>query len=242
MKMMKAGYLALALTAIAAAPARAQMTWTDQAFVNVNVGVQGGSRTLSGASTFDLYGEPGNLSTTQEVGGGGLFDVSGGYKVWRNLAVGIGFSRVGSDADVAIAASVPDPIFFDRLRPLTAVSPGADHSETAFNFQATWMVPVTDKVDVGLSFGPTIFNVSQEIPNAITVNEPGPTLASTTVVKEKETVGGFNLGADVTYLITPRYGAGVLLRFTHGSADFDSADDSISVGGFQFGAGLRVRF
>jgi hypothetical protein len=240
--MMRAGYLALALTAVAAAPASAQMTWTDQGFVNVNIGVQGGSRTLTGGSSFELYGEQGELSTSQEVGGGAIFDLSAGYKVWRNLAVGMGFSRGGSDAEVAIAASVPDPNFFDRLRPLTAISPDANHSETAFHFQGTWMVPVTDKIDVGLSFGPTIFNVSQEIPAAITVNEPGPTLATTTVVEEKKTVAGFNLGADVTYLITPRFGAGVLLRYTRGSVDFDAAQDSLTVGGFQFGAGLRVRF
>jgi hypothetical protein len=47
---------------------------------------------------------------------------------------------------------------------------------------------------------------------------------------------------DVTYLVTPRYGAGVLLRYTRGSVDIEGANDSLTVGGFQIGAGLRVRF
>jgi hypothetical protein len=240
--MMRAGCLAVVFGVCTAAPARAQMTWTDNGFLNVNVGAQGGSHDLATTSTFDLYGEQGSVSTTQDVGGGGFFDVSAGYKVWRNLAVGLGFSHVGSDADVAIAASVPDPNFFDRLRGVTGVSPGANYSENAFHFQGTWMVPVTDTLDVGFSFGPSIVLVSQDIPTGVAVNEPGPTLASTTIVNEDKTAAGFNLGVDVNYFFTPRFGAGVLARYTRGSVDFDNATDSLTVGGFQFGVGARVRF
>jgi hypothetical protein len=240
--MMKAGSLALALAALSAVPAQAQMTWTDQGFVNVNIGVQGGDDTLNTSSVFELYGEQGSLATTQDVGGGGVFDFSVGYKVWRNLALGVGYSRTGSDSDAAIAASVPDPVFFDRARPLSAVEPGLDHSQNAFHIQGTWVMPVTDKLDVAFSFGPTIFNVSQEIPTAITVNEPGPTLASTTVVDESKSTVGINLGVDVNYFITPRYGVGALARFTRGSVEFDAAEDSVAVGGFQIGGGVRIRF
>jgi hypothetical protein len=218
------------------------MTWTDRGFANINLGVQGGSSDLATTSGFELYGEQGSLATTQEVGGGGLFDFSVGYKVWRNLAVGIGYSRTGSDADVAIAASVPDPNFFDRPRPVSSVSEGAEHSQNAIHIQGTWIMPVTDTMDVGFSFGPTIFNVSQDIPSAVTVNEPGPTLASTSLTREKETTVGINLGVDVNYFFNPRFGAGVLARYTFGSVDFDGADDSVGVGGFQIGGGLRVRF
>ena len=217
------------------------MTWTDQGFVNVNIGAQGGSSDLSTQSTFEIYGENASLATTQEAGGGGLFDFSAGYKVWRNLAVGFGYSRTGGDSDAAVAASVPDLDFFDRSRPVSGIASGK-HKENAFHLQGTWIMPVTDKIDVGFSFGPTIFNVSQDIPTAITVNEPGPTLASTTTVREKKTTVGINLGVDVNYFLTPRYGVGFLARYTGGSVDFDAADDSLSVGGFQIGVGFRYRF
>lgn len=240
---MKAGCLAFGVVALMAGSANAQgLTWTDSGFVNVNVGVQSGSRALETQSVFELYAEQGSLATTQDVGGGAFFDFSAGYKVWRNLAVGVGYTRSGSDADAAIAASVPDPVFFDRLRPLTGVSSGADHSENAIHLQGTWVMPVTDIIDVGLSFGPTIFNVSQDLPASITVNEPGPTLASTTVSEESESTVGFNLGVDVNYFFTPRLGAGLLARYTWGSVDFPSASDSLTVGGFQLGAGVRYRF
>jgi hypothetical protein len=240
---LKVGCLSLALATLTTAPARAQqLTWTDKGFVNVNVGAQAGSHDLSSQSTFELYGENGTLATTQDVGGGGLFDVSAGYKVWKNLALGIGYSHSGSDADAAIAASVPDPVFFDRLRGLTAVSSGAKHSENAIHIQGTWVMPVTDTLDVSFSFGPTIFSVKQDIPTAITVNEPGPTLADTIVSDDSGTGVGINLGLDVNYFFTPKYGAGLLLRYTRGSVDLDHSTDSLTVGGFQIGVGARIRF
>jgi hypothetical protein len=234
--------LALAAGVLLASPAQAQMTWTDKGFANVNFGVQGGSSDLATTSTFELYGENGSLSTTQEAGGGALFDVSVGYKVWKNLAIGVGFSRSGGDADASLAASVPDPVFFDRPRAVSGVASGLDRSETAIHISGTWMMPVTDKVDVGFSFGPTFFNVSQDLPAGITVNEPGPTIAETTLVEESESAVGINLGVDVTYLITKRIGAGVLARYTWGSVEFPGATDSVNVGGFQLGFGARIRF
>ena len=240
--MLKTGCLSLAFAAFVAAPAHAQMTWTDKGFVNVNVGAQTGSDDLATQSTFELYGENGSLSTTQDVGGGGLFDFSAGYKVWRNLALGIGYSHSGSDADVAIAASVPDPVFFDRLRPVTGASSGAEHSENVFHIQATWVVPVTDAVDVAFSFGPSFYNVKQQVPTSIEVAEPGPTLSNTTVTDEKESGVGFNLGMDVNYFFTSRIGAGLLLRYTHASVDIPNTTDSLGVGGFQIGVGARLRF
>jgi len=240
--MLKAGCLTLVVSACVPSSAQAQMTWTDKGFVNVNFGAQTGSDELTSQSTFSIYDENGSLSTAQDVGGGGLFDFSAGYKVWKNLALGIGYSHSGSDADVAIAASVPDPVFFDRPRSLSAVSSGAKHSENVVHIQATWIVPVTDAIDVGFSFGPSFYSVSQDIPTAITVTEPGPTLNQTTVTEESESGVGFNLGMDVNYFFTSRFGAGLLMRYTHASVDLPSASDSLGVGGFQIGVGARVRF
>lgn len=242
-KTMKAGGLVLALAACFAPSAHAQqMTWTDRGFLNVNFGVQEVSRTLSAGSEFDLYGETATLSTTQPIDGGAVFDLGAGYKVWKNLAVGLAYTRFKSDADVAIAASIPDPNFFDRPRALTGIAPNAEHSETAVHLQGTWMMPVTDTFDVGFSFGPTIFRVSQDLATAISVTEPAPSLGDTTIVRESKTGLGFHVGVDLNYLFTPRFGAGLLARFSRGSVDLDAADESLKLGGFQIGGGLRVRF
>ncbi|HET7620023.1 MAG TPA: outer membrane beta-barrel protein [Gemmatimonadaceae bacterium] len=236
---MTAGILALGLCA-SAAPASAQMQWTDRAFLNVNGGVQVGSHDLDRNATFTLYDEDGQLQTSQSVKSGGLFDISGGYKLWKNWAVGIGYSYTGSDSDSSVHALVPDPGFFDRPRPLDASASGLDHSEHAINLDATWMMPFTDKIDLGLSLGPTIFLVRQEVVSSVSVAEPGPTLASVNISREHETTVGLNFGLDVNYMLTPRYGAGLLARYSWGSVDIDN--DSLTVGGFQIGAGFRMRF
>jgi hypothetical protein len=239
---MKVGILAFGLYMFAAPAAYAQMTWTDMGFVNASLGIQSGSRTLTTSSTFDYLDEQASLDTTQDVDGAAFLDISGGYKVWRNLAVAIGFSRMKSDSDVTFTAAIPDPVATDRLRSVSGSVPGAEHKEQAFHFMGVWMVPVTDKIDVGVSAGPTIFQVSQDIPSAITVSEPGPTVTGTTLTSADKTTIGLNLGVDVTYLVTPDIGAGLLARYTWGSADLQGATDKLTVGGFQIGVGVRYRF
>lgn len=241
LKHMKAGVFCLALFG-AATPASAQMTWTDQGFANVNVGIQTGSQSFSVNTPFELYGETGSVASAMDVKAGGFFEIAGGYKIWRNLAVGAGYTYASGSSDAAIAALVPDPLLFDQLRSATATAGDLKHKESAIHLTGTWMVPVTDKVDVGIAFGPTIFMVSQDIPNGVSVSEPGPSITGVNVEALDETTVGFHLGVDVTYLLTPRVGVGGLARFTRGSVDVENASESLKAGGFQLGAGVRFRF
>ena len=235
--------LALALTIVLAPAAFAQpLQWTNKGFVNFTLGAQAPSQDLATNTTFDLYNEQAILSTTQDVGGGLFFDISVGYKVWRNLTVGAGFSRVGSSTDLVVNAQIPDPDFFDSPRLVSTTASDAKHSQPAIHLTGTWMMPITDKVDVGFQFGPSIFMVSQDLPTAISVSEPGPTINSLNVTSVDKTTVGLHFGVDFTYLVTPRIGAGVLARYSWGSADLEGADDSLTVGGFQIGGGIRYRF
>ena len=84
--------------------------------------------------------------------------------------------------------------------------------------------------------------VSQDLPADFQIQEPVPTITSTSLEKVDKTTVGIHFGVDVTYLVTPRYGVGVLARYTWGSADLTGADDSVTVGGLQIGGGLRIRF
>jgi hypothetical protein len=218
------------------------MAWTDKGFVNISFGYQAGSRDLATTSSYPQYEETATVSTSQEVSGGGLFDINGGYKIWRNLAVGLGYSHVGSKSDAAITGSIPDPAVFDRPRTVTATATDLEHSENTINIIATWMLPVTDKVDVGFSFGPSFIMVSQDLVDSVAITEPGPTVTGTTIRTEEKTAGGINLGIDVTYLLNKRFGVGGLMRYTYGSVELNGATDKLTVGGFQIGAGGRIRF
>jgi hypothetical protein len=236
--MMRAGFLAIGLF-VAAAPAQAQMVWTDKGFAAFDVGVQVGSKAFDTETTFDIYTEPATLRTERDGGAGGFFDIRGGYKVWRNLAVGVGLSRFGSTKDVVVSAQIPDPIEHDLLREVSATGPDAKRTETALHFSGTWMIPVTDKIDVGLSGGPSIFFVKNDTVTSLTVTEPVPT-ATANLEEVSETTAGFHLGVDVRYMLTDRLGVGGLLRYARASTDFPGG--KLTAGGLQFGGGLRVRF
>ncbi len=220
-----------------------QTTWTDKGFASVNVGfLNGSSKDLGTAFSFPLYREEARVTTTQTVDADGVFDVSGGVRVWKNLAIGLGISRLSGDGDVTFKGTIPDPLVFDRQRDVTATVAGAEHSQTAIHLDGTWMMPVTDKIDVAFSFGPTFFNVSQDLPTGATVAEPGPTFASTTISKQDETAVGVNFGVDVTYLLTKRLGVGGAMRFSRATAELEGASDKLTLGGFFIGAGARIRF
>ena len=154
----------VALTLATASTAGAQMQWTDQAFVSVNLGAQAPSQSLTTRTTPDIYNEPASFETTQDVGGGAFFDIAGGYKVWRNLAVGHrhharreqdrsrGQRQHSRPAVLRSAALGHD--HRARRQPL------ADRDQP----DRTWVMPITDKIDIGYQFGPTIFLVSQDLP------------------------------------------------------------------------------
>ena len=240
--MTKVAVLCLAFCAFAAPRAYAQMKWTDKGFANINIGGQSGSHSVETTTTFVVYDEDAHITTTQKTGGGFLFDMNGGYKVWSNLVAAVGYTFMSDSTDGAVTASIPDPAVFDRPRTVNATADNLKHTENALNFMGVWMVPVTDKVDVGISFGPTVFFVKQELPDEIQFTEPAPTVTGLTKKSVSKTTGGINLGVDVTYLLTKKMGVGGILRYTWGSVDLEGASDKLTVGGFQIGVGARYRF
>jgi hypothetical protein len=242
LKTTKAGILALCMCAAPQIAAAQTMQWTDKGYVSVNVGAQVGSQTIATSSTFPLYEETATISSSQKISGGTFFDIGGAYRVWgRNLLAGVTFSHTSNDADVALTASIPDPVRFDSPRAVSRTQAGARHKENAVHLDAIWMIPVANKLDVGVFAGPTIFSVKQDTITTATVAEPGPTVTAPLNTVSKTTVG-FNAGVDVQYMIQKRWGAGLVARYSFGSTSLEGATEKLKVGGFQIGVGGRVRF
>jgi hypothetical protein len=240
--MMPAGLALLALGAVPRVASAQTMQWTDKGFISVNAGAQAGSHTLTSSSSFPLYDETATVDTSQKVKGGGLFDIGGAYRVWgRNLLAGVSFTHTSSKSDVTLNATIPDPIVFDKPRSVQSAQGGAKHSENAVHIDAIWMIPVANKLDVGIFAGPSIFTVKQDLVSTLTVGEPGPTVSAPLAEASKTSVGA-NFGADIQYMIAKKYGVGVLARYTVGKASLPGATEKLTVGGFQIAAGARVRF
>src|SRR4029453_19145536 len=171
-------------------------------------GLQGGGPHLRGGGSFPLYDETATFSSTNKVKGGGLIDIGGAYRIWgRNLLLGVNFTHMSSKSDGSLTGSIPDPGITDRPRPVSKTFEDLKHAENQIHIDAVWMIPVANKTDIGVSAGPTIFMVSQEIIPTLTVTEPGPTI-TTNVEKTSKTTVGFNAGIDLQYMVTKKRGAG----------------------------------
>jgi hypothetical protein len=218
------------------------MQWTNKGYITISGGGQIGSHDLTTSKTFDLYGESASITTAQSVKSGGFFDAGAAYRVWgQNLLAGVSISHFASTDDVTITGTIPDPRFFGALRTVTSSQPGAKHSETGVHLDAIWMIPVANKLDVGVFGGPSIYFVSQDTVGNVTVTEPAPTLTAT-LQNVSKTEGGFNFGADVQYVVYKTVAVGVLARYAWANATIEGADKKLTVGGFQIGGGVRVRF
>jgi hypothetical protein len=235
----------------AATRADAQMVpWEDQGYVMVNLGVQPQSHSFSEVSTPVIYGENASITVPHNIGSGLLFDLSAGYRVWKNLAVGLGYSHFSDSEKTTVSAEVPNPIIFGSPRSASATTGNLSHSESAVHVQVLWNFPLTDKIEVAAIVGPSFFKVGQDLVSDITTQEgPVPfgtvTITSVGVVSESKWATGVSAGLDATYLLKPKIGVGGFIRFSGASADLPTTGGgtiSVDAGGFQMGAGLRYRF
>jgi len=241
-KIINAGILTLCLCAAPQIVSAQTMQWTDKGYVTFNLGVQAGSDNLETSSSFTLYDEPATVTSTQKISGGAFFEIGGAYRVWgNNLLAGVSYTRTKSDADVAITGSIPDPVVTDHPRAVTASQRDAEHAEGTIHLDAIWMMPVANKLDVGLFAGPSIFRVSQDTITTLTVTEPGP-VVNAPLSEVTKTSFGVNFGVDVQYLVMKKVAVGGVARYTFASAEIDGADDTLRLGGFQIGVGARYRF
>ena len=223
-----------------AAEARAQQPSPASAgFINFNVGAQPQWRTINTSESFPVYDERATVTSNQPIKNGVVFDVSGGHRVWRRVALGVGLSSFRSRGDAGVVASIPDPSFFDRPKIVTGNSSGLDRSELGVHLQAVWRTPLTGKTDVSFSAGPSFIRVSQQIATASL--RTGTQNIDVTQKSESGTALGINVGLDGSYMFQPQLGAGVFLRYAGGSVDLPEVSN-VKVGGFQGGFGLRVRF
>ncbi len=209
-------------------------------FIDVNGAYQAGSHDINISTTPTIYDEPAPISSTTTTKGGGVFDIAVGYRVWRDLAISLGFNTMSSKSDGQTTATIPNPIFFDQPVTHTFTQSGLKHKERTINLDVVWTWPISGNSDAAISLGPSFIRVSQDVVANVSV-PPGTQDAVPLVETQSKTAVGFNFGGDYTYLFTPNVGIGALLRYTYGKTDLTSVS-GLTVGGFQIGGGLRLRF
>ncbi|MDP2319525.1 MAG: outer membrane beta-barrel protein [Acidobacteriota bacterium] len=237
----------------ASTDAAAQTPWEDRVFINIGFGVESGSSTLADTKPVSIYEEAGSVSTSSTYTSGSLFDAGIGVRIWKNLSVGAGYHQEQNTADIEVTGSAPHPVFFNTPRSFSATAGGDQfRKERAMHLQVGWMVPFGTKLDVLLFAGPSFFRLEQPVVSAVTISEVGApyteVLANATVASRKKSMVGYNVGADVSYMMwqndSVRVGGGVFLRYAAASTTvlLLQSEHDTTAGGLQFGFGARFRF
>jgi hypothetical protein len=254
MRALLVGGLLLGITQAAAAQSALTRPWEDRVFGGINFGVQAGSSDVNERQSFVVYDEEGTVTTNSSFGASGFFDISLGVRAWKNFGVALGYHTTSTSDDGNVQGSIPHPQFFDRPRTINESINGLDRKEHAYNLMFGWMVPVKDNMDVFVYLGPSFFRLRQDVilVTADSISEVGPPFTEVSVQPSVENRGksmtGFNIGADLTYFMktTDRYrlGVGGFFRYAGASGDLrlSASEQSVGVGGVQFGFGGRFRF
>jgi len=217
--------------------------------IAVSGGVQQAADDVSDHFSFPKNVETESVDVKYSMKPSALIDLAAGYRVWKDLAIGVAVSVTSGKSNTDVTASVPHPFFFNQPRIITGTENDISHSETGVHFQLQYIVPTNGRLHFTLEGGPSWLNVDHEVVTDITVTESYPydTAAFGGAVTKSTTASavGFNAGVDVTWLFAESVGLGGILRYTRADVDLTAVEGrtlSMKAGGLQAGVGIRVLF
>lgn len=237
------GLLAVILSATSA---RAQPhAWTDRGYVNIGGWYQATPVAFDDVERPITFAEPAVVDTHYKLRSAAGFDVSGGVKVWRNLAVGAGVSFFSKAANGSITAQVPHPFYFNRARPVAGDASNLTRAETAVHVDVTWVAPLSQRWQLAVSGGPSWFMVDQDLVTNVSITQAYPfdtaDFAGVTAARQSKSAVGFTAGGDLDYMVRPRLGLGIGVTFSRANARLTDAL-TVEAGSLHVGGGLRFRF
>lgn len=244
--------MAVCLLAAPGGEALAQSGRERTYYAWVTAGRQSGTSEFADERTFTVYDEPGRLIFSGSAGSPAFFDIALGRRITGRWTGGLAFHRGSKDGSGILVMGVPHPLFFGRARDRSEAVGGLTRVEHATHLQIGYLWDLTDKVQLHVLGGPSVFRVKQTVVTDAAFAEVGPPFTAITVTytlgsRAKHSLGG-HAGADVSYLVYEgdRYAlrGGVMLRVAGASTDLPILDSEVATGpgGFQWGIGVRVAF
>jgi hypothetical protein len=242
---------AVVLVAMAAGRVDAQPSgkWTDTVYLSADGGVQTATSGFTSNVTFKLYGEDGTLTARYRFVTAAMIAGRGGIRLWRNVGLGVGVSRLSRSGEAGISAQLPHPFFFNQRRSVSGTAPTLSREEVMTTAELSWMLRPSRSVDVMLFAGPAYITTHQEMVTLPRYTETYPFDSASYVGVEtrvvRKTGVGFTAGLDLSCLINKHVGFGSIVRFSRATATFSATPGSQSsarLGGVQASAGLRIRF
>jgi hypothetical protein len=243
--------LGVLLVVAIAAPAFAQARRPPReprSFLSVNGGVQN-IASMTDSFSFEQYAEDGTIRAEYPGHASLLLDVTAGVRIWKRAGIGGGVTRASGPRDVAVHAEVPHPFFIDQHRTVEGTATDLSRDETAVHVQLYWEPRLTGRMRVRLFAGPSFIDVTQDVVEGGNVTESYPfddaAYGSARVGRASASGFGGHAGADLSWMLNRRIGAGVLVRYSRAGLDLNAPGSrtvSSDAGGFQAGIGVRAVF
>jgi hypothetical protein len=233
-----------------AVPASSQVTVDGDPWVGIvsaSGGVQVDTKRLSQSFELTKNFEPAPITAELSDSSVPFFDAGATFRIAGDFGAGVAVSFLSNTDDATVEASVAHPFYFDRDRTISGTV-GVVHRETAVHTNAAYLLG-TDRLTLLLFGGASFFKLEQDLVTDVEYDETYPydtaTFAEATLVSVSESKVGYNVGADVTWRLSPRWGIGGLLRYSHASIPLEAAGldfGSVDVGGLMAGGGIRIMF
>jgi hypothetical protein len=219
--------------------------------ISANAGYQASTTEFDDSFTFTIDQETGTTRVTYPIDAGFAFDVGGGVRLWRGLGAGIAVSRFTRDGTASTTSSIPHPLFLAQNRTVTGDPDGIRREETGIHVQAQYSIPLSKTLQLTLMGGPSVLQVNQAVVTHVNYTQEYPydtaTFSGVDTSRVKGSAGGFNIGADVRWMLSRSVGVGGIVRFSRATIDLDvdapeRRTTSVDAGGTYVGAGIRFAF
>lgn len=184
-----------------------------------------------------------------DVDGGVGVDLGAGVRLAGPVGVLASVNQFTRDTSSSNSFTAPHPFFFNRDRQFSVTQGGLDLRETFVNVSGALFVPTSPQVQVVVFGGPTFVRFEQGVVENFDLIENYPYDSITDVRLTTGTISdsamGFHVGVDVAWFLSPHVGVGGVVRLIQSSKRLSIGEGDpfdLSLGGVQFGAGVRFRF
>jgi hypothetical protein len=231
----------------------------DRVWIDVNGGVaMAGERDYSAVGIRQINGQDATFQADYHLPAGPVFEVGGGVLITGMVGVGATLAGSVQEDTAALTIDIPHPI-------LAGANAGAEgetsrelrRRESSLHIHGTIVSQPSPELRTRVFAGPTYFRLEQDVVQTIVYSqnflpfEPAHeveiTSASILRIPYDEATGwGFHVGADAAWFFTRGLGLGGFGRYSRGTIEIQDpltgGAMELVVGGFQAGAGLRVKF
>ena len=240
-------------------PAPARRAGFHRVWIDANVGyARAGEEDYSAIAIRQINGQDARLQADYHLPPGIAFEIGGGVMATRQIGVGVTFSSTTQEDPAALSVEIPHPILPEpNATDTDTTDRSLERAESSLHIHGAFVSQTSDQLVLRLFGGPTYFRVQQDAVSNILydqqflpfdpLNQVDITGSEIQRISYDEATGwGFHAGLDISWFYTDALGVGFVGRYSKGTVGIrdplTEVDADLDVGGFQAGAGVRVRF